>query len=115
MSTTPTNGGRFAYAVPTLAEEVADQLASDLREDQTVEGDTTVYAFATEADREAAIDLLFIWYGLGREYDTWQGLTSSETGPERLTVEDARSTVNAGTLRVPNKLRGPFSWKRTGQ
>lgn len=68
---------------------------------QTVEGDTDVYAFETEADRNAAIDYLFVWYGIGRDYDEWAtaGLTS-------------REALDAGTLRIPAEFRGPFSWAR---
>lgn len=68
---------------------------------QTVEGDTTAYRFSLEADRNAAIDYLFIWYGIGREYDAWGvlGVTS-------------REGLDAGTLRVPAELRGPFSHAR---
>ena len=70
---------------------------------QTCEGDTTVYAFTSEADRDAAIDYLFIWYGVGRSYDRWvaEGLTY-----------DKRADLDAGTLRVPVQFRGPFTWKR---
>lgn len=70
---------------------------------QTVEGDTTVYDFASKADRDAAIDCLFVWYGFGQDYDSWaiEGLTS-----------DKREALDAGTLRVPAQFRGPFSWKR---
>ena len=69
----------------------------------TVEGDTDVYRFATQEDRLAAIDYLFIWYGLGEDYDSWtvEGLT-----------HDKREALDAGTLRVPERFRGPFSWER---
>ncbi len=68
---------------------------------QTVEGDTDVYYFDSTEERNAAIDYLFIWYGIGHEYDKWQaaGLTS-------------REALDAGTLRVPEEFRGPFSWSR---
>lgn len=70
---------------------------------QTVEGDTDVYAFESESDRAAAIDYLFVWYGLGSEYDDWtaEGLTP-----------DKRSALDEGTLRVPLSHRGAFSWAR---
>lgn len=70
---------------------------------QTVEGDRSVYAFATPEDRDAAIDYLFIWYGVTHELDEWavEGLTY-----------DKREALDAGTLRVPERFRGPFSWAR---
>lgn len=70
---------------------------------QTIEGDTTAYRFATPEDRNAAIDYLFVWYGLRRGYDDWtvKGLT-----------EDKRDGLDAGALRVPERFRGPFSWAR---
>lgn len=79
---------------------------------QTVEGDTTVYAFDSLEDRNAAIDYLFIWYGIGREYDEWtvRGVSSvydCDTGKY-----PAREGLDAGTLRIPEELRGPFSWAR---
>lgn len=70
---------------------------------QTVEGDTDVYRFDTAGDRDAAVDYLFVWYGLGKEYPEWvaEGLTP-----------DKRDALNAGTLRVDARFRGPFSWAR---
>lgn len=67
---------------------------------QTVEGDTTVYAFRVPEDRAAAIDYLFVWYGIGRDYEEWAvlGVTS-------------REGLDAGTLRVPVELRGPYRGK----
>lgn len=67
------------------------------------EGDHTVYTFDTPADRDAATDYLFIWYGVGRSYDEWvaEGLT-----------DDKRAALDAGALRVPVRFRGPFSWAR---
>jgi len=67
------------------------------------EGDHDVYAFDSPEDREAATDYLFIWYGLAKEYDTWEA--------EGLTC-DKREALDAGALRVPERFRGPFSWKR---
>lgn len=68
---------------------------------QTVEGDTTVYHFDSIEDRDAAIDYLFVRYGIGREYDEWTawGVTS-------------RKALDAGTLRVPEELRGAYSPSR---
>ena len=69
----------------------------------TCEGDHTYYAFTSADDLEAAIDYLFVWYGMGREYAEWaiEGLTY-----------DKRDALDAGLLRVPEHLRGPFSWAR---
>lgn len=65
----------------------------------TVEGDTDVYAFATEEERDAAINYLFVWYGLSRGYTgPWSGLTERD-----------RAALDAGTLQVPVALRGPYS------
>lgn len=79
---------------------------------QTVEGDTTVYAFRTPEDRAAAIDYLFIWYGIGREYEEWAVLGVPSTYDAQAGGYHARHALDAGTLRVPEQLRGPFSWKR---
>ena len=73
---------------------------------QTVEGDTDVYRFTTIEDRCAAIDYLFVWYGLGREYDEW--------GDAGLTY-DKREALDAGALRVPERFRGAFSWDRLNE
>lgn len=72
-----------------------------------VEGDHDVYGFASQAEREAAIDYLFIWYGLGREYEEWMAL-----GPAWRDSEAGRAALDAGLLAVPARLRGPFSWAR---
>lgn len=66
---------------------------------QTCEGDTTVWTFDKPEDCRAAIDYLFIWYGLSRGYDEWavEGLT-----------DDKRDGLDAGALRVPEKFRGPY-------
>lgn len=71
---------------------------------QTCEGDTTAYRFDTRADRDAAIDYLFVWYGLQCGYDEWtaEGLT-----------EDKRAGLDAGALRVPERFRGPYSHDRS--
>lgn len=91
--------GEWPYAVISHRTVSADrfELLS------VVEGDHDRYSFETEADRESAIDYLFLWYGLGKEYDRWtaEGLTP-----------DKREALDAGTLRVPNRFRGPFSWAR---
>lgn len=77
----------------------------------TCEGDHTRYHFKTREDLYAAIDYLFIWYGIGREYDEWAVLGIGGWSDE-LKTYPARDALDAGTLRVPAELRGPFSWKR---
>lgn len=99
----------WALAVGTRWEIVAHG-GYEMR--QTVEGDTTVYRFKTPEDRDAAIDYLFVWYGIGKEYDDWavEGL-----GPEwddETRSYRTRDALDAGTLRVPDRFRGPFSWAR---
>jgi hypothetical protein len=91
----------FHIPLVTGGEDSKPAMIYELR--QTVEGDTETYRFDSLEDREAAIDYLFVWYGLGREYDTWEvaGLTY-----------DKREALDAGTLRVPERFRGPFSWAR---
>lgn len=61
------------------------------------EGDHTIYAFNSMADRNAAIDYLFLWY---------------QAGLGDLDIDVDRETLDAGTLRVDEKYRGPFSWER---
>ena len=69
----------------------------------TCEGDRTVYRFQSEADQLAALDYLFVWYGIAHDYDSWtiEGLT-----------HDKREALDAGTLRVPAKFRGPYGASR---
>jgi hypothetical protein len=62
---------------------------------QIVEGDRTTYAFETAAERDAAIDYLFLWYAAGQ---SWAPLT----------YED-RAKLDAGELEVDAKFRGPYS------
>ena len=66
------------------------------------EGDRDVYYFTSASDALAAVDYLFIWYGINRGYDTWEalGVTSLEA-------------LDAGTLRVPVELRGPYGRMRS--
>ena len=61
---------------------------------QIVEGDRTLYAFATEAEREAAIDYLFLWYAAGKR---WAPLGY-----------DDREVLDAGQLMVDEKFSGPY-------
>ena len=60
---------------------------------QIVEGDRTVWAFASQEDREAAIDYLFLWYAAG---ERWAPLTEGD-----------RERLNVGELEVPAEFRGP--------
>lgn len=71
----------------------ADTGGHELR--QTCEGDTTAYRFSTREDRSAAIDYLCIWYG--DDIREAMGLT-----------DEAREALDAGTLRVPERFRGPY-------
>ncbi len=77
-----------------------------------VEGDHDLYAFASQEDRSAAIDYLFIWYGIGRRYDDWEKLGMNEVWEDGVLVRDTRALLDAGDLAVPAELRGPFSWER---
>lgn len=67
---------------------------------QIVEGDHTVYQFGTEADRDAAIDYLFVWYALDERWSPWKW--------------GDREALDAGQLAIEDKYRGPFSWERPG-
>lgn len=60
---------------------------------QIVEGDRTRWTFATLADRNAAVDYLFLWYSAGED---WSPVTYEN-----------REHLNAGTLRVDDRFRGP--------
>ena len=61
---------------------------------QIVEGDRTVYHFGSEADRDAAIDYLFLWYAAEEDWAP-------------LSYED-RARLDAGELTVDEKFRGPY-------
>jgi hypothetical protein len=61
---------------------------------QICEGDRTAYAFETKADRDAAIDYLFLWYAAGEDWAP-------------LSYED-RARLDAGELTVDEKFRGPY-------
>jgi hypothetical protein len=61
---------------------------------QIVEGDRTVYRFVTEADRNAAIDYLFLWYAADKH---WAPITC-----------DQREALDIGyPLAIGDKWRGP--------
>lgn len=93
--------GDWPYVVISVRCPVTSDGKGQYQVRQTVEGDTTVYSFDTNADQSAAIDYLFVWYGIGREYEEWAvlGVTS-------------REGLDAGYLRVPEELRGPYSSAR---
>lgn len=61
---------------------------------QICEGDRTVYAFATEADRDAAVDYLFLWYAAGQ---SWAPVGYADRG-----------WLEAGIIAVDEKWRGPY-------
>lgn len=63
-----------------------------------VEGDHTVYAFASEADAEAAIDYLFLTFSVE---ESWSPVKPSE-----------RSRIGGPAFQVESRFRGPFSWGR---
>jgi hypothetical protein len=60
---------------------------------QICEGDRTQYAFESQAEREAAMDYLFLWYAAGQDWAP-------------LTYED-RPGLDAGAVDVDPKWRGP--------
>lgn len=61
---------------------------------QIVEGDRSVWTFATKEDLYAAIDYLFLWYAAEEE---WSPLTY-----------ETRGQLDEGTLEIPLKFRGPY-------
>jgi hypothetical protein len=61
---------------------------------QICEGDRTQYAFETRAERDAAVDYLFLWYAAGKRWAP-------------LSYED-RAKLDAGELTVDEKFRGPY-------
>lgn len=102
-----TPGGRDLerFADIHYARAVPDRGAYEMR--QTVEGDSTVYRFASREDRDAAIDYLFLWYALGNlasrlaeDDPDWQAVYGDGNG--------RREGLDVGTLRVPERLRGPY-------
>jgi hypothetical protein len=62
-----------------------------------------VYGFATTEDRDAAIDYLFLWYAVGHRLE-------EILANEGLTYD--RDALDAASLTVEERFRGPFSWKR---
>lgn len=63
---------------------------------QIIEGDHTVYEFATQADRSAALDYLFLWYAADKGLDGFP-----------FTYEE-RQQLDAGKLTIDDQWRGPF-------
>lgn len=61
------------------------------------EGDHSIYVFSSDADRNAALDYLFLWY---------------QAGTGDLSIDIDREALDAGTLRVDPMYRGPYSQKR---
>lgn len=61
---------------------------------QIVEGDHDLYAFDTEADRDAALDYLFLWYAAGQD---WAPLTYEQ-----------REELDKGGFVADQKFRGPY-------
>jgi hypothetical protein len=77
-----------------------------------VEGDHDAYGFASQEDRNAAVDYLFLWYGIGKCYDDWTALGVNEVWEDGALVRDTRALLDAGELAVDARLRGAFSWER---
>lgn len=77
-----------------------------------VEGDHDVYTFASQEDRAAAIDYLFIWYGIGKSYEDWEPLGLNQVWQDGALVSDTRALLDAGELPIPARVRGAFSWGR---
>ena len=100
-----------ARTLHDMTKDVPEGICYEMR--QTCEGDTTVYRFATIEDRDAAIDYLFIWYGIGHEYDEWEVNGLGPRWNDKTSHYDSRDALDTGTLRVPERFRGPYSWKRT--
>ena len=64
-----------------------------------VEGDHDVYSFDTQADRDAAIDYLFLWYAAAED---WAPIAADE-----------RPRLDAGEVVVAELWRGPYSTARS--
>ena len=65
---------------------------------QIVEGDHTVWSFATSAERESAINYMFLWYAADQDWAP-------------LKWED-REKLDRGEMEFDSKYLGPFSWSR---
>jgi hypothetical protein len=87
-------GDGVAQGPPPPGEVVVLEAVYELLE--IVEGDRTLWRFAAEEDRAAALDYLFLWYA-AHEERRWS--------PVRLADREA---LEAGTLAVDEKFRGPY-------
>jgi hypothetical protein len=79
---------------PPPAEVAVVEVVFELLE--IVEGDRTLWRFADEDDRAAALDYLFLWYA-AHEERRWCPVTPAD-----------REALEAGTLAVDEKFRGPY-------
>lgn len=61
---------------------------------QICEGDHDLYEFATEGERDAAIDYLFLWYAAN---ESWAPLTGAQ-----------RELLDRGELDIDVRFRGPY-------
>lgn len=98
---------RDLHGTAQAITDISQALAGPFQMRQTIEGDTTVYGFMNVEDRDAAIDYLFIWYALGMEHKRFPEFVAAG-----LTDGVLRAQLDAGTLDVPELLRGPFSFER---
>jgi hypothetical protein len=107
--------GNWPYVVISVRCPSTDDGCGQYQVMQTCEGDRDVYSFDTNADQSAAIDYLFLWYAIsdadryGERDADWSALAGydPETGDY-----PARVALDAGTLEVPERLRGSYSSKR---
>lgn len=65
---------------------------------QIVEGDRSVWAFPSQDDLHAAIDYLFLWYAANGSNEEWCPVSYEQ-----------REQLDAGTLEIDPKFRGPYS------
>lgn len=82
------NLGEWPYVMIYVRQDAKFKLM------QIVEGDRTEYEFASEEERSAAIDYLFLWYSADKRWSpvTWE----------------QRSALDSGLLTVDDKYRGPY-------
>lgn len=78
------------------------------------EGDSDVYVFASGEDRDAALDYLFLWHAVRFEYPELieAGIHQAYDSDEGEMSYDARPLLDAGTLEVPVRFRGPYGRRR---
>lgn len=108
--------GDWPYVVISIRCPVTADGHGQYQVMQTVEGDRTTYSFDTNADQAAAIDYLFLWYAIGHDAEAlaerdpdWRGLGDWDT---ETSTYPARIALDAGTLTVPERLRGAYSSSR---